>query len=262
MSEYEFLTASEPFSLRYEKLKELIARAQRIVFFGGAGVSTGSGIPDFRSKNGLYYNMPEEYGEVEPEYMLSHKCLYTQPELFFIFYRTVMDVRSYKPNNVHKYLAKLEKQGKMEAVVTQNIDMLHEAAGTTKLFKIHGTIAKNHCCSCGKIWGKDYIFDDTDPIPRCACGGMVRPNVVLYEEPLPPDQFSGAREALRKADLLIVCGTSLTVEPAAGLVSEYHGENMVIINEQPTKYDQWADVVFHEDMNEIFGKLEETEDKR
>lgn len=263
MIDRDFLTASDPFLLRYDRLKELIAQSKNIVFFGGAGVSTGSGIPDFRSKDGLYNNMPKEYSDVEPEYMLSHKCLYTQPELFFTFYRTVMDVRDYKPNAVHKYLARLEEQGKMRGVVTQNIDMLHEAAGSRKLFKIHGTVSTNHCENCGKVWGKDYIFDNTEPVPRCACGGMVRPDIVLYGEPLPQKAFSGAADAIRKSDLLIVCGTSLTVMPAAGLIDYYTGENMVIINEQPTKYDQWADVVFREDMNEIFEKLmaEEKESK-
>ncbi|MCR5129659.1 MAG: NAD-dependent protein deacylase [Lachnospiraceae bacterium] len=251
----EFLSASESFSLRFERFKELIDTSKRIVFFGGAGVSTGSGIPDFRGKDGLYNNMPEEYKAYEPEYMLSHTCLYTKPELFFTFYRKVMDVRGYKPNAVHKYLAKLEEQGKVAGVVTQNIDLLHEAAGSRKLFKIHGTVSANHCEKCGKVRGKDFIFDNTDPIPRCVCGGMVRPDVVLYEEPLPQDAYSGAKNAIRSADLMIVCGTSLTVEPAASLVSNYVGENLVIINRQPTKYDQWADIVFHEDMNEIFRKL-------
>lgn len=255
MMERDFLTASDPFSLRYDKFKELIVQSKNIVFFGGAGVSTGSGIPDFRSKNGLYNNMPKEYSNVEPEYMLSHKCLYTQSELFFAFYRAVMDVRDYEPNAVHKYLARLEEQGKMRGVVTQNIDMLHEAAGSKKLFKIHGTVSTNHCEKCGKVWGKDFIFDNTDPIPRCACGGMVRPDVVLYGEPLPQDAYSGALNAIRSADLMIVCGTSLTVEPAASLVSNYLGENLVIINKQPTRHDPWADVVFRENMNEIFEQL-------
>ena len=264
MEKHDFLSASDAFSLRYDKFKELIAQSKNIVFFGGAGVSTGSGIPDFRSKDGLYNNMPKEYSDVEPEYMLSRKCLYVQPKLFFTFYRTVMDVRDYEPNAVHKYLARLEEQGKMAGVVTQNIDMLHEAAGTKKLFKIHGTVSTNHCENCGKVWGKDYIFDDTEPVPRCVCGGMVRPDVVLYGELLPQEAFSGAADAIRKSDLLIVCGTSLTVQPAAGLIDYYIGENMVIINQEPTKYDQWADVVFHEDMNEIFGKLmaEEKESKQ
>ena len=255
--ETHFLTANDPFSERFDMLRSFIDQSKHIVFFGGAGVSTGSGIPDFRSADGLYNNMPEEYKDVQPEYMLSHSCLYNKPKMFYTFYRKMMDLRAYEPNSVHKYLAKLEQDGKMEAVVTQNIDLLHEKAGTRKLFKIHGTIDSNHCEMCRKIiHDENFIFDSTNDIPRCSCGGMVRPDVVLYEEALPKDQFGGAINAIRNADLLIVCGTSLTVFPAANLVDELNENGkLVIINRQSTKYDGWSDIVFHEDMNDIFDRL-------
>lgn len=251
----DFLTETDPFEIRFNTLKQYISQAQHITFFGGAGVSVGSGIPDFRSKNGLYNNMPKGYRNVKPEYMLSKSCLNENPELFFAFYKNIMDVRGYEPNSVHKYLAKLEANGKMEAVITQNVDLLHEAAGTKKLFKIHGTVAQNHCSKCHKIYDKDYIFNDTNTVPRCECGGIIRPNVVLYGEQLPEDQVDGAIDALHNTDLLIVCGTSLTVQPAASFISESRASMMVVINQQSTDYDCWADIVFREDMNTIFDKL-------
>lgn len=252
----EFLSASEPFGKRFDALKALIDKSSNIVFFGGAGVSTGSGISDFRSPNGLYNNMPEKYRDVQPEYMLSNRCLYNDPELFFTFFRTVMDVRKYKPNTVHKYLAWLESQNKIRAVVTQNVDTLHETAGTKKLFKIHGTGASSTCCMCRKKFDENFIFENTDPIPRCTCGGLVRPDVVLYGESLPDDQVIGAIEAIKEADLLIACGTSLTVQPAASFVSYMPGNaSLVIINRDSTQYDSWADISFREDMNDIFEKL-------
>jgi len=250
-----FLTEKDPFDTRFKALKSCINLAQHITFFGGAGVSVGSGIPDFRSAGGLYNNMPKEYQDVQPEYMLSRSCMIEKPEMFFTFYKNIMDVRGYQPNSVHKYLAKLEAAGKMEAVITQNVDMLHEAAGTKKLYKIHGTVAQNHCDKCHKVYDKDYIFNDTAPVPVCECGGVIRPDVVLYGEQLPEDQVVGALTSLHNTDLLIVCGTSLTVQPAASFVSECTASTMVIINQQPTSYDQWADIVFREDMNTIFDAL-------
>ena len=250
-----FLTETDPFETRFNRLKTYIAQASHISFFGGAGVSVGSGIPDFRSPNGLYNNMPENYRHVEPEYMLSRTCLLENPEMFFTFYKNVMDVRGYEPNSVHKYLAKLETEGKIEAVITQNVDLLHEAAGTQKIFKLHGTVASNHCDHCKATYDKDYIFNDNRPVPRCTCGGVIRPDVVLYGEQLPEKEVTGALEALHNTDLLIVCGTSLTVQPAASFVSDCTASKMVIINQQPTAYDNWADIVFREDMNTIFTAL-------
>ena len=249
------LTEKDSFTERFETLKSYISQAKHITFFGGAGVSTGSGIPDFRSPRGLYNNMPEEYRNVEPEYMLSHSCFCDKPELFFAFYRAVMDLRNFKPNSVHKYLAKLESEGKIEAVITQNVDMLHEDAGTKKIFKIHGTLAQNHCDKCRKIYNRDYIFTDSNPVPYCECGGIIRPDIVLYCEPLPVDQVDGAIEALHNTDLLIICGTSLKVQPAASFISECNASKWVIINNQLTDYDCWADIMFREDMNIIFDRL-------
>jgi len=250
-----FLTASDPFEERYAALKKKIDNANHIVFFGGAGVSTGSGIPDFRSANGLYKNMPEGFEYERPEDMLSRKCLIADTANFFRFYRNSLDVRHYEPNSVHKYLAKLEEIGKMEAVVTQNVDMLHEKAGTKKIYKIHGTAATNRCAACGKIYDADAIFDSPDAIPMCTCGGSyIRPNVVLFGEKLPKEQCMGATRAIARADLLIVAGTSLSVYPAAGFVNEYVGD-LIIINQSETPFDRVANIVFREDMNTIFDRL-------
>lgn len=256
---YVFMPASMPLDKRLVRFKEIIAESKHIVFFGGAGVSTGSGIPDFRSADGLYNNMPDEVKQFQPEYLLSRQILFEHPEIFYNFYRNHMDLRPYEPNSVHKYLAKLETEGKMEAVVTQNVDMLHEKAGTKKLYKIHGTIAQNHCDKCKKTYDMDYIFNSKDAIPRCDCGqhGIIRPDVVMYGEQLPADQWRHSVNAIHKADCLIVCGTSLTVYPAANLVSEYAGKYLIIMNMTPTPYDNWADIVFNENMNDVFDALSE-----
>lgn len=249
---------------RLQKFFEIIKNSDKICFFGGAGVSTGSGIPDFRSKNGLYNDVDVEFSQYSPEYYLSSACLNHNPKIFYNFYRKKMDARNYEPNMVHKVLAKLEEQGKMTGVVTQNIDMLHEKAGTKKLFKIHGTIGENHCIVCGKTYGIDYIFDDTNAIPRCETGKsnhFVRPNVVLYGEQLPNKDVKGAIEAIENANCLIICGTSLTVEPAASMVNYFANNcndektHLIIINRDETTQDKFADIVFHEDMNEIFLEL-------
>ena len=251
-----FLTASDPFDKRLARFKEIINESEHIVFFGGAGVSTGSGIPDFRSDDGLYNNMPENVKQFQPEYLLSRQILFEHPDIFYDFYKNHMDLRPYEPNSVHKYFAKLEEDGKMEAVVTQNVDLLHEKAGTKKIYKIHGTIASNRCDKCGKKYDRDHIFNTTG-IPRCDCGqhGLIRPDVVFYGESLPSDQWKGAVKAIKNADCLIICGTSLTVYPAANLVTDFHGKYLIIINRDETPHDNWADVVFHEDMNTIFDTL-------
>lgn len=257
MSEHTFLTATSPFDERLARLKEIISESKKITFFGGAGVSTGSGIPDFRSENGLYNNMPEEVKQFKPEYLLSRNILFQHPEIFYKFYREHLDLRNYEPNTVHKYFAHLEELGKMEAIVTQNVDLLHEKAGTKKLFKIHGTVSTCRCEKCGAKFDMNYIFDNTDPVPRhdCKGNGLIRPDVVFYGEQLPTKEWDGAVNALHYSDCLIVCGTSLAVQPAASLVSEFEGKYLVIVNMSATDYDNYADLVFHEDMNAIFSQL-------
>jgi len=251
-----FIPSTAPFEERFARLKELLSECSKIAFFGGAGVSTGSGIPDFRSDDGLYKNMPEEVKQYEPEYLLSKRILTEHPDVFYDFYRNHLDLRYYEPNAVHKYLAKLEEDGKMAGVITQNVDLLHEKAGSKKLFKIHGTIATQRCNCKGQSYDVNYIFDSKEPIPRCPkCHALIRPNVVFYGENLPNDQVAGALKTLREADCLIVCGTSLSVYPAASFVSEFSGKYLIIINRDKTTYENYADLVFHEDMNEVFGKL-------
>ena len=236
----------------YEKLQKLIDESDNIVFFGGAGVSTESGLKDFRGKNGLY-KMKQKHKDLAPEYLLSNRCLYDEPEEFFAYYRTYMDIRDIKPNITHEYLAKLEKTGKLKAVITQNIDGLHQKAGSKNVLEIHGTITKNYCCKCKKIYKSDYVFE-VGGVPRCECGGMVRPDVVLYGEMLPP-AFETAMAYIAKADLLIVAGTSLTVEPASSLVRLFNGKHLVIINNNPTPYDGLAELVINKPLGKIFSKL-------
>lgn len=241
-----------------EKLKKIIEQSNRICFFGGAGVSTGSGIPDFRSPDGLYNKVDEEFKKYKPEYLLSKECFNYNPKIFYSFYKKKMDARPYKPNMVHKTMALLEEKGKVSGIVTQNIDMLHEKAGSQKIFKIHGTIGTNHCIKCGKEFGIDYIFDSKEAIPRCDCGksnNYVKPDVVLYGENLPNNAVKGAMECLMSSDCIIICGSSLQVEPAASMIGYFEGLNMVIINRDSTNYDKYADVVMHEDMNVIFNDL-------
>ena len=230
------------------ELKRLIDGATNIVFFGGAGVSTLSGMKDFRGKNGLYkgnYDYPLEY-------FLSSNCFYHEPELFFKFYKENMNALDYKPNIIHEYLAKLEQGGKLQAIVTQNIDGLHQKAGSKKVYEIHGTIYKNHCIKCHKFYSAEYVFSSS-LVPKCSCGGIIKPDVVLYGEML-PDDFDESCLAISKADLFIVAGTSLTVEPAASLVKLCNG-NLVILNDTKTPYDFLATLVINEDLAAIFKKL-------
>lgn len=214
-----------------QKLKELIDSSENIVFFGGAGVSTESGIPDFRSKDGLYNQHDVRFDKYQPEYLLSHSCLVYEPKVYYEFHRQKMDTRNIEPNNAHKYLAALEKTGKLKAVVTQNIDGLHQKAGSRVVYEIHGSALRNYCMSCGKEYPEDYIFESEEPIPKCSCGGIIRPDITLYEEGLPEDQVSGAIEALSKADMLIIGGTSLSVYPAASFINYFRGKSLVVINE-------------------------------
>lgn len=218
-------------SEQIERLKELIDESSNIVFFGGAGVSTESGIPDFRSKDGLYNQHDVRFDRYQPEYLLSHSCLVYEPKVYYEFHRQKMDTRNIEPNNAHKYLAKLEEMGKLKGVVTQNIDGLHQKAGSKRVYEIHGSALRNYCSSCGKEYPEDYIFESEEPIPKCSCGGNVRPDITLYEEGLPEDQVQGAIEALAKADMLIIGGTSLSVYPAASFINYFRGKTLVVINE-------------------------------
>lgn len=233
---------------KQENLKRLIDEADNIVFFGGAGVSTASGIKDFRGKNGLY----KEKMDYPPEYLLSSNCFYQEPELFFKFYNENMNALEYEPNIVHKYLSKLERIGKLKAIVTQNIDGLHQKAGNKNVYEIHGTIYKNHCVKCHKFYDAQSVFA-SDGIPKCECGGIIKPDVVLYGEMLPPC-YNEALLAISKADLLLVAGTSLTVEPAASLVRLCQGK-LVILNDTKTPYDNLATLVINAKLEDIFANL-------
>ena len=229
------------FETRLEKLKTMIANSKHIVFFGGAGVSTESGIPDFRSKNGLYNQHDVNFEKYQPEYLLSHSCLMNNPTVFYEFYRQKMDTRNIEPNITHTKLAELEKSGKRISIVTQNIDSLHQKAGSEEVYEIHGTTDKNYCPHCKEKYPYEAIFDSKELIPICSkCGkGNIRPDVTLYEESL-PDAFDLAKAIMYKSDLRIVAGTSLTVYPAANLLHNYFDENLVIINRDSTNKDSMA----------------------
>ncbi|SHN62334.1 NAD-dependent deacetylase [Butyrivibrio hungatei DSM 14810] len=214
-----------------KKFIEWMDDSKNIVFFGGAGVSTESGIPDFRSKDGLYNQHDIRFDKYQPEYLLSHSCLIYEPKVYYEFHRQKMDTRDIEPNNAHKYLAALEETGKLKGIVTQNIDGLHQKAGSKAVYEIHGSALRNYCMSCGKEYPDDYIFESDEPIPKCSCGGTIRPDITLYEEGLPEDQVSGAIDAISKADMLIIGGTSLTVYPAASFINYFRGRYLVIINE-------------------------------
>ena len=224
-------------------LEDIIAKSSSIVFFGGAGVSTESGIPDFRSVDGLYH---QKY-DYPPETILSHTFWEENPEEFYRFYRDKLIVKGAKPNAAHLRLAKLEKQGKLKAVVTQNIDGLHQAAGSKTVYELHGSTLRNYCTRCGKFYPVSFIEEaggKGDGVPRCTdCGGIVKPDVVLYEEGLDEATIEGAVSAIRRADMLIVGGTSLAVYPAAGLLRYFRGENLVVINKQPTPADGMANLL-------------------
>lgn len=235
------------------KLKELIKESNNIVFFGGAGVSTASGLKDFRSKDGLY-NDKNNILNVSPEFMLSSHCFYSFTKEFYQYYKANMNSLNVKPNIVHYYLTKLEKEGKLKAIVTQNIDGLHQQAGSKNVLELHGTIYKNHCIKCKKEYDAKYVFDSED-IPRCECGSIIKPNVVLYGEMLPED-YVLAQEYIDKCDLLIVAGTSLTVEPASSLIKYFKGKNLVIINNDKTNYDNTASLVINDDLVNVFKELE------
>ena len=233
------------------KLKEWIDGSSNIVFFGGAGVSTESNIPDFRSVDGLY-NQKYDY---PPETILSHTFFMRNPEEFYRFYKDKMLILDAKPNAAHYKLAEWEQQGKLQAVVTQNIDGLHQAAGSKTVFELHGSVHRNYCMKCGKFFGPEYI-KEADGIPHCdACGGMIKPDVVLYEEGLDNDIIGGAVSAISRADVLIIGGTSLVVYPAAGLIDYYRGHKLVLVNKSSTPRDRAADLIINGKIGEVFSSL-------
>ncbi|MBO4868561.1 MAG: NAD-dependent protein deacylase [Clostridia bacterium] len=238
---------------KIKRLAAMIKDSEAVVFFGGAGVSTESGVPDFRSKDGLYNQHDVRFDGYSPEYLLSHECLTRQPEVFFEFYRQKLDTHGIKPNAAHKALAKLEQQGKLKAVVTQNIDGLHQAAGSKNVHEIHGTTARNYCGRCGKKYPADHIFRSTAAVPRCACGGVIRCDVTLYGEQLPEDAVAGAIEAISSADMLIIGGTSLSVYPAASYIGYFHGRYLAIINKDPLQIGPASSRVLQ--INEPIGKV-------
>ena len=233
-----------------ETLKKWIGESSRIVFFGGAGVSTESGIPDFRSVDGLY----SQKFDYPPETIISHSFYERRPEYFFRFYREKMLPLGFEPNITHKVLARWEQEGKLSAVVTQNIDGLHQKAGSKRVYELHGSVLRNYCVRCGAFHSAEFV-KEAEGVPKCRCGGIVKPDVVLYEESLDQDCIEKSVHAIANADLLIVAGTSLTVYPAAGLINYYRGNRLVLINRDETPYDGYADLVFHESLGKVFSQL-------
>lgn len=237
-----------------ETLRKMIVESDNTVFFGGAGVSTESGIPDFRGADGIY----SKEAVIPPETILSHRFFVNHTEQFFAFYKNNMLFPSAKPNRAHLALAELEKQGKLRTVITQNIDGLHQAAGSKNVLELHGSVHRNYCMKCGKFFDLRYIMD-SDGVPTCdVCGGVVKPDVVLYEEPLSDRVCGKAIEAIADADMLIVGGTSLSVHPAAGFIRYYRGNKLVIINSSCTPYDSSADLVISERIAKAFGIFDQT----
>ena len=235
---------------RIQQLQQIIDESKHIVFFTGAGVSTGSGIPDFRSQDGLYnqkYSLP-------PEEIISHHYFEENPEEFFRFYKDKMLHLEAKPNIVHTFIAECEKRGKSLGVVTQNIDGLHQAAGSKKVYEIHGSVLRNYCEKCNHFYPVEYVKNSTG-VPKCECGGIIKPDVVLYEEGLSEAVLSGAIAAIQSSDTLIVLGTSLVVYPAAGLLRYFGGKNLVLINRDATPYDNAADLVINTTFDNVFPKL-------
>ena len=235
-----------------DTLKTWVAESSHIVFFGGAGVSTESGIPDFRSVDGLY-NQTFDY---PPETIISHSFFERKTEYFFKFYREKMLPLGFEPNVTHKVLAQWEQEGRLDAVVTQNIDGLHQKAGSKKVYELHGSVLRNYCVKCGKFYGAAFV-KNAKGVPLCDCGGVVKPDVVLYEEALNEHVMIKSVQAISNADLLIVGGTSLTVYPAAGLIRYYRGKRLVLINRDETPYDHYADLVIHDSLGAVFGALAE-----
>ena len=235
---------------KIEKLQEMIDKSNNIVFFGGAGVSTESGIKDFRSVDGLYN---EKY-DYPPEVILSHTFFMNNTKEFYKFYRDKLNTLNIEPNITHNFLKLLEDKGKLKAIVTQNIDGLHEKAGSKKVLLLHGTIYRNYCMKCNKFYDAKYIFNNKD-VPRCDCGGLIKPDVVLYEEGLDDEVVRETIKVISEADLLIIGGTSLAVYPAASFINYFRGDKIVIINKDSTPYDSRADLVINDKLGDVFSKL-------
>ena len=235
---------------KIKQFKQLIEESNNIVFFGGAGVSTESGIPDFRSKDGLY-NQQYEY---PPETILSHTFFINNTYDFYRFYKAKMNSLKYEPNITHIKLAELENKGKLKAVITQNIDGLHQKAGSKTVYELHGSVLRNYCMSCNKFYGAEYVFN-SDDIPKCSCGGIIKPDVVLYQEGLDDNTVTNSIYAIQNADLLIVAGTSLTVQPAASLINYFQGQNLALINRDATPYDNKADLVINDSLGKVFSEI-------
>ena len=235
---------------KLETLRQWVRESRHMVAFTGAGVSTESGVPDFRSVDGLY----SQSFDYPPETIISHSFYLKNPEYFFRFYREKMMPLDVEPNITHKTLAKWEQEGRLSAVVTQNIDGLHQKAGSRRVYELHGSILRNYCTRCGKFYPASFV-KNCDGIPRCSCGGIVKPDVVLYEEGLDPDVISGAVNAIRKADMLIIGGTSLVVYPAAGLINYYTGNKLVLINKGQPSADAMANLTINAPIGEVFSQL-------
>ena len=234
-----------------EELQKMIDEHENIVFFGGAGVSTESGIPDFRSTDGLYH---QEY-DYPPETILSHTFFQREPKEFFRFYRNKMLELDAKPNPAHCKLAQLEQVGKVKAVITQNIDGLHQLAGSKEVYELHGSVHRNYCMKCGKFYDARYMKEAPGDIPKCSCGGIIKPDVVLYEEALDQETIRKSIAALSKADMVIVGGTSLVVYPAAGLLDYFNGEDLVLINKSATSRDRSAKLLIKMPIGEVFSQI-------
>lgn len=231
-----------------DTLKAWVKSSNNIVFFGGAGVSTESNVPDFRSADGLY-NMKYDY---PPETIISHSFYMRNTKEFYRFYKDRMLYPEAKPNPAHLALAKLEKEGRLKAVITQNIDGLHQAAGSREVLELHGSVHRNYCSSCGKFYDMNYVLDH-EGVPHCACGGVIKPDVVLYEESLDSDVISKALRYISEAEVLIIGGTSLTVYPAAGFINYYHGNKLVLINKSATPMDHQADLVINQPIGQVMS---------
>jgi len=232
------------------RLKQWIEESDNVVFFGGAGVSTESGIPDFRSVDGLY-NQKWKY---PPETILSHSFFERYPEEYYRFHREKLVIEGVRPNRAHLRLAELERDGKLKAVITQNIDGLHQAAGSREVLELHGSILRAYCAKCRKIY-PESIINHGEGVPRCGCGGVIRPDIVLYEEQLDEEVLYKSVDYIRKADVLIIGGTSLNVYPAAGLINYYRGKKLVLVNLSQTPYDSEADLVINEKIGEVFSRI-------
>lgn len=236
---------------KIQQLKQLVKKSNNIVFFGGAGVSTESGIPDFRSKDGLY-NQKYDY---PPEEILSHTFFIKHTEEFYKFYKDKMNSLKYEPNITHIKLAQLESKGKLKAIITQNIDGLHQKAGAKNVYELHGSVLRNYCMKCKKFYDAEYVFNSKG-IPTCTCGVIIKPDVVLYEEGLDENTLEKSIISIINADLLIVAGTSLTVYPASGLINYFRGKNLVLINRDATPFDNRANLVINETLGKVFKEIE------